>query len=240
MVHAARALGLVVMLGCMIESSVGISAAAQIASLCDFVDLDGHLLISDDPAEGLGLRGRRASCSRSGPAWAWSRSRERARRGLRRGLAAHVERQGRARPDPLRRARGRGRRRLDARRAARRTRSCPYANKPVPIVATVAEAAALGAQCLAIGVAPAGGKLPPEWKAALLEALALGPARRGRAARRARRAIPSSSPRPRRAGSSCATSAACPPGLSTPSGAGLGVPGAHRAHRRHATARSAR
>jgi L-Ala-D/L-Glu epimerase / N-acetyl-D-glutamate racemase len=55
MVHAARALGLVVMLGCMIESSVGISAAAQFASLCDFVDLDGHLLISDDPATGLGL-----------------------------------------------------------------------------------------------------------------------------------------------------------------------------------------
>ncbi len=50
----------------------------------------------------------------------------------------------------------------------------PYADKPVPVVATVAEAAALGAQCLAIGVAPAGGKLPPEWKAALLEALALG------------------------------------------------------------------
>jgi L-alanine-DL-glutamate epimerase-like enolase superfamily enzyme len=55
MVHAARALGLVVMLGCMIESSVGISAGAQFASLCDFVDLDGHLLISDDPAEGLGF-----------------------------------------------------------------------------------------------------------------------------------------------------------------------------------------
>jgi L-alanine-DL-glutamate epimerase-like enolase superfamily enzyme len=55
MVHAARALGLVVMLGCMIESSVGISAAAQFASLCDFVDLDGHLLIADDPAEGLGF-----------------------------------------------------------------------------------------------------------------------------------------------------------------------------------------
>ena len=55
MVHAARALGLVVMLGCMIESSLGISAAAQFASLCDFVDLDGHLLIADDPAEGLGF-----------------------------------------------------------------------------------------------------------------------------------------------------------------------------------------
>ena len=50
----------------------------------------------------------------------------------------------------------------------------PYADKPVPVVATVAEAAALGAQCLAIGVAPAGGKLPPAWKDALLEALALG------------------------------------------------------------------
>jgi L-alanine-DL-glutamate epimerase-like enolase superfamily enzyme len=55
MVHAARALGLVVMLGCMIESSLGISAAGQFASLCDYVDLDGHLLISDDPCEGLGL-----------------------------------------------------------------------------------------------------------------------------------------------------------------------------------------
>jgi L-Ala-D/L-Glu epimerase len=55
MVHAARALGLVVMLGCMIESSLGISAGGQFASLCDFVDLDGHLLISDDPTEGLGL-----------------------------------------------------------------------------------------------------------------------------------------------------------------------------------------
>ena len=55
MVHAARALGLVVMLGCMIESSNGIAAAAQIASLCDFVDLDGHLLLAQDPFTGLGL-----------------------------------------------------------------------------------------------------------------------------------------------------------------------------------------
>jgi L-alanine-DL-glutamate epimerase-like enolase superfamily enzyme len=64
MIHAARALGLVVMLGCMIESSVGIAAAAQFASLCDFVDLDGHLLISDDPAEGLGLEDGRIVLSR--------------------------------------------------------------------------------------------------------------------------------------------------------------------------------
>jgi L-alanine-DL-glutamate epimerase-like enolase superfamily enzyme len=56
MIHAARALGLQVMLGCMIESELGIAAAAQIASLVDYVDLDGHLLISNSPFTGLGLR----------------------------------------------------------------------------------------------------------------------------------------------------------------------------------------
>ena len=53
MAHAARALGLGVMLGCMIESGLGISAGAQIASLCDFIDLDGNLLIADDPWPGV-------------------------------------------------------------------------------------------------------------------------------------------------------------------------------------------
>ncbi len=53
MANAARALGLGVMLGCMIESGLGISAAAQIASLCDHVDLDGNLLIADDPWPGV-------------------------------------------------------------------------------------------------------------------------------------------------------------------------------------------
>jgi uncharacterized NAD-dependent epimerase/dehydratase family protein len=49
-----------------------------------------------------------------------------------------------------------------------------YAASDVPIVATVAEAVALGAEVLAIGVAPTGGKLPPEWRDALLDALAHG------------------------------------------------------------------
>jgi L-alanine-DL-glutamate epimerase-like enolase superfamily enzyme len=53
MVHAARALGLRVMLGCMIESQLGIAAAAQLASLADWVDLDGHLLLADEPFLGL-------------------------------------------------------------------------------------------------------------------------------------------------------------------------------------------
>jgi L-Ala-D/L-Glu epimerase / N-acetyl-D-glutamate racemase len=55
MAHAARALGLGVMLGCMIESGLGISAGAAIATLCDFVDLDGNLLIAHDPWPGVEL-----------------------------------------------------------------------------------------------------------------------------------------------------------------------------------------
>ncbi len=54
MVAVARAFKLKVMIGCMVESSVGISAAAQIAPLVDYVDLDGNLLIGDDPYDGIG------------------------------------------------------------------------------------------------------------------------------------------------------------------------------------------
>ena len=53
MVHAARALGLGCMLGCMIESGIGIAAGAQIASLFDHVDLDGNILIAHDPFLGV-------------------------------------------------------------------------------------------------------------------------------------------------------------------------------------------
>jgi L-alanine-DL-glutamate epimerase-like enolase superfamily enzyme len=55
MVHAARALGLGVMVGCMVESSLGIAAACPLASLCDHVDLDGNLLLADDPWLGVEL-----------------------------------------------------------------------------------------------------------------------------------------------------------------------------------------
>ena len=67
MVHAARALGLGVMLGCMIESELGIAPAAQIASLADWVDLDGHLLLADRPFTGLDLeKGRVLPSHRAG------------------------------------------------------------------------------------------------------------------------------------------------------------------------------
>ncbi|MDQ3067154.1 MAG: dipeptide epimerase [Actinomycetota bacterium] len=53
MAHAARALGLGVMLGCMIESGLGIAAGCVVAPLCDHVDLDGNLLIAEDPWPGV-------------------------------------------------------------------------------------------------------------------------------------------------------------------------------------------
>jgi L-alanine-DL-glutamate epimerase-like enolase superfamily enzyme len=44
------------MLGCMIESGLGIAAGAQVASLCDHVDLDGNLLLAEDPWPGVEFR----------------------------------------------------------------------------------------------------------------------------------------------------------------------------------------
>ncbi len=55
MMRRARELGFRVMLGCMEETSVGISAAAALAGLAEWVDLDGNLLLADDPYEGLVL-----------------------------------------------------------------------------------------------------------------------------------------------------------------------------------------
>jgi L-alanine-DL-glutamate epimerase-like enolase superfamily enzyme len=53
MIEMARSLGLKVMLGCMISSSVAITAAAQLSPLVDYADLDGHLLIRNDPYVGV-------------------------------------------------------------------------------------------------------------------------------------------------------------------------------------------
>jgi len=53
MIHVARAHGLKIMLGCMVESSLGITAAAHLSPLVDWADLDGHLLIKNDPYRGV-------------------------------------------------------------------------------------------------------------------------------------------------------------------------------------------
>jgi L-Ala-D/L-Glu epimerase / N-acetyl-D-glutamate racemase len=55
MAHAARALRMGVMLGCMLESGLGIAAGCCVAPLCDHVDLDGNLLLRDDPWPGVEL-----------------------------------------------------------------------------------------------------------------------------------------------------------------------------------------
>jgi L-alanine-DL-glutamate epimerase-like enolase superfamily enzyme len=57
MIHIARSLNLKVMLGCMIESSLGITAASHLLPLVDYADLDGHLLIHDDPFSGAEFQG---------------------------------------------------------------------------------------------------------------------------------------------------------------------------------------
>jgi L-Ala-D/L-Glu epimerase / N-acetyl-D-glutamate racemase len=54
-IRLARELGMKVMLGCMVESSVGVAAAAMVASEVDWLDLDGNLLLADDPFGGLEL-----------------------------------------------------------------------------------------------------------------------------------------------------------------------------------------
>ncbi|MEO5902772.1 MAG: dipeptide epimerase [Gemmatimonadaceae bacterium] len=52
MVHTARSFGMSVMAGCMIESSLGISAIAQLAPLLDHADFDGAALLAQDPFDG--------------------------------------------------------------------------------------------------------------------------------------------------------------------------------------------
>ncbi len=53
MINEARKYKLKIMLGCMVETSVGITAAAHLASMVDKVDLDGNLLINNDPYDGV-------------------------------------------------------------------------------------------------------------------------------------------------------------------------------------------
>jgi L-alanine-DL-glutamate epimerase-like enolase superfamily enzyme len=66
MIAVARAHGMMVMVGCMIETSLGITAAAQFTPLVDIVDLDGAALLADDPFVGARIDGGQVSLP-SGP-----------------------------------------------------------------------------------------------------------------------------------------------------------------------------
>jgi L-alanine-DL-glutamate epimerase-like enolase superfamily enzyme len=59
MIATARAHGMLVMAGCMIETSLGITAAAHFAPLLDYADFDGAALLSDDPYRGATIDGGR-------------------------------------------------------------------------------------------------------------------------------------------------------------------------------------
>ena len=56
MIQIARALGMKVMIGCMVSSSCTVTAAAQLSPLVDYADLDGNLLISNDPYTGVTVK----------------------------------------------------------------------------------------------------------------------------------------------------------------------------------------
>ncbi|MEX2581900.1 MAG: dipeptide epimerase [Gemmatimonadota bacterium] len=57
MIHCGRANHMQIMLGCMVESTLGIAAAVQLAPLADYVDLDGAALLAEDPFAGPGIEG---------------------------------------------------------------------------------------------------------------------------------------------------------------------------------------
>jgi L-alanine-DL-glutamate epimerase-like enolase superfamily enzyme len=57
MIEIARSFDMQIMLSCMVESSVGVTAAAHLASLCEYIDLDGPLLIRNDLYRGVLYRG---------------------------------------------------------------------------------------------------------------------------------------------------------------------------------------
>ena len=59
MIERRRAHELQVMIGCMLETSLGVTAAAHLSPLCDYADLDGNLLLRDDPFEGVRVEGGR-------------------------------------------------------------------------------------------------------------------------------------------------------------------------------------
>jgi len=56
MIHVARSMGMKVMLGCMVESAVGITAAAHLSPAADYADLDGNILLAKDPFSGVKTR----------------------------------------------------------------------------------------------------------------------------------------------------------------------------------------
>ena len=220
MIHAARALDLQVMLGCMIESELGIAQAAQLGSLADHIDLDGHLLISSRPFTGLGLS-TGGWCSPTGPGWAWSRP-VADRLALFTGGGSRTPTP-RPRTGSCATGSARWSRSSTPRRpAGRLATSCPTRGATVPIVA-------LGRRGRRAGRERAGDRRGAVRRRADRR-VARGAAggdrrragRRGRAAHRARRGPGAVGRGGRRAGVELRDLRAAPPGLSVPAGPASG------------------
>ena len=75
MIATARAHGMLVMAGCMIETSLGITAAAHFAPLLDYADFDGAALLADDPYVGATIDGGRIAIpTRRGSAFGFDKA----------------------------------------------------------------------------------------------------------------------------------------------------------------------
>ena len=219
MAHAARALRMGVMLGCMLESGLGIAAGCCVAPLCDHIDLDGNLLLREDPWPGVefvdGSRCRRSSPASASPRV--SRVRPMAERRIlilgegfshdphygktMRGIVRYG-------PDPVVAI-------LDSKRAGEE-------HEGIPIVGTVEDAAPYAPTVAVVGVATQGGRFPPAWRELLKDV------DRSRARRRERPArVHLGGPRvdrPRAAhGVELRDLRKPPAGLSVPTGANLEV-----------------
>jgi L-alanine-DL-glutamate epimerase-like enolase superfamily enzyme len=56
MIQIAKSFGMKTMLGCMVSSSCTVTAAAHLSPLVDYADLDGNLLIANDPFTGVTVK----------------------------------------------------------------------------------------------------------------------------------------------------------------------------------------
>ena len=156
---AARALGLGVMLGCMIESGLGIAAGCAVAPLCDHVDLDGNLLLA---RPGPRARVRRRRTGALGGAGPWLRVSADPRRGF--SADTHY---GKTMHGVLRYRREDVVAILDSTRA-------DESEAGVPIVGDVDAAAPFDPEVALVGVATQGGRFPPAWRELLRACIAHG------------------------------------------------------------------
>ena len=216
MAHAARALGLGVMLGCMVESGLGIAAGCVVAPLCDHVDLDGNLLLAERSRARVSPSSTGCRCPpthRDSGLGAWSG-------------------EGRPDADPRRGLLGGPALRQDAcagccatgattssRSSTRRARARPTTASRSS--ADVEGALAFGPTVALVGVATQGGRFP----AGVARAAARVPAGAGSRSRTGctscSATTPSCARSPGGTASSCATSAVPPADLDCPTGANL-------------------